>query len=263
MLILDYLTVTTYDGSSLNISWDFRPDISLISDYKVNIYRAEAPISDINQYDLIASGISANQYMYIDSSVAQLLDIDRSWFYKLGIYEATNSGIISYQPEQAAYLKNELPDKIFRRIIKQKNLTLKFSGRNFKVVKKRTWGTHCPDCWDISLQRCTNPNCITCLGTGWINGYYDPISIKGMKNSSPKLNQINMFGEWKTSDSLLYILGFPPLKPKDIIIDDNNHLWTIVQVRTIERLGYIIEQIAQIASISQDELLYKYLIKWQ
>ena len=69
-----------------------------------------------------------------------------------------------------------------------------------------------------------------------------------------------MFGEWKPSDSLLYMLGYPPLKPRDIIVDDNNHLWTIVQVRTIERRGYIVEQNAQIASLAQDELLYKQLL---
>lgn len=263
MLILDYLQVSTYDGQSLTLTWDFKPDTSLISDYSVNIYRSESPVDDITQYDMIASGLSANLYSYIDTSVAQLLDLGRPWFYKLGIYETSVSGVISSQPDQAAYLKNEVPDRVFREIVRRKNINLqnpRFSGRNFKIIKRRTWGTHCPDCWDMSLQRSTDPSCITCMGTGWINGYYDPITVRGMKNTSPKLNQINMFGEWKPSDSLLYMLGYPPLKPRDIVIDDNNHLWTVVQVRLVERLGHIVEQIAQIASISQDEFLYKQLL---
>lgn len=263
MLILDYLKINTYDGTSINLQWDFKPDISLITDYKINIYRAESPVNDINQYDLIASGINANQYFYNDTTVSQLLDIDRQWFYKLGIYENTNPTNITYQPDTAEYLKSSIPDRIFRKLIKNKKLGLKFAGRQFKLIKRRTWGTHCPVCWDLSLQRSTDPNCLTCYGTGWINGYYNPVLINGMKNPSPKLTQINMFGEWKPSDSLFYTLGFPPLKPKDIVVDDNNHLWTIVQVRTVERLGYVIEQIAQLASISQDELLYKYLTQWQ
>lgn len=263
MLIVKSLDVSTYDGQSYNIGWEFQPDTDLITDYEVNIYRSESPVDNITQYDVVASGLSANLYNYIDTSITQMLDMGRPWFYKLGIYETTNLSGISYQPETAAYLKDEVPDKIFREIVRRKKLNInhpRHSGRDFKVVKRRTWGTHCNVCWDDSLQRSTDSNCTTCFGTGWINGYYDPITVRGMKNPSPKLNQINMFGEWKPSDSLLYMLGYPPLKPRDIIIDDNKHLWTVVQVRTIERVGYIIEQIVQIALIAQDELLYKQLL---
>jgi len=263
MLVLNSLDVSTYNGQHLELSWDFKPDSDLITDYGVNVYRSESPINDITQYDLVASGLSANLYSYVDTSVEQLLDLGRPWFYKLGIYEIAVSGIISYQPDPAAYLKDEVPDRVFREIVRRKNINLqnpRFSGRNFQVIKRRTWGTHCNVCWDDSLQRSTDSNCTTCFGTGWINGYYDPISVRGMKNASPKLNQINMFGEWKPSDSLLYMLGYPPLKPRDIIADDDKHLWTVVQVRTIERLGYIVEQNAQIALLSQDELLYKQLL---
>ena len=263
MLTLSSLEVTTYDGQSYYISWDFQPDTDLISDYEVNIYRSESPVDDITQYDLVASGLSANLYNYTDISINQLLDLGRPWFYKLGIYETAVSGILSYQPDTAAYLKDEIPDKVFREIVRRKKLNIdhpNHSGRNFRVIKRRSWGTHCSACWDESLQRSTDSNCLTCYGTGWNNGYYDPITVRGMKNPSPKLNQINMFGEWKPSDSLLYMLGYPPLKPRDIIADDNNHLWTVVQVRTIERLGHIVEQNAQIASLAQDELLYKQLL---
>jgi len=31
-----------------------------------------------------------------------------------------------------------------------------------------------------------------------------------------------MFGEWMPSDTLLTMLNFPPLKPRDVIVDDVN-----------------------------------------
>jgi len=262
MLTLSSLDILTYDGQSYNISWDFIATEELITNYEVDIYRSESPVSGISQYEIVESGLSANLYSYVDTSISQLLDIGRPWFYKLGIHDLVTSGI-TYQPEPAAYLKDEVPDKIFREIVRRKNINLnnsRGSGRDFKIFKRRTWGTHCSVCWDSSLQRTTDSNCTTCSGTGWLNGYYDSLTIRGMKNTSPKLSQINMFGEWKPSDSLLYVLGYPPLKPKDIISDDDNHLWTVVQVRTIERLGYIIEQIVQMALLAQDELLYKQLL---
>jgi len=263
MLILSSLEVSTYDGQSYNVSWEFEPDTDLYSEYSVNIYRSESPVDDISQYEIVASGLNANLYSYVDTGVAQLLDLGRPWFYKLGIYETSVSGVISYQPDQAAYLKDEVPDRVFREIVRRKNINLlntRFSGRDFRIIKKRTWGTHCNDCWDESLQRSTDSSCETCYGTGWINGFYDAIEVRGMKNPSPKLSQINMFGEWKPSDSMFYMLGYPPLKSRDIVADDNNHLWTVVQVRTVERRGYIVEQMAQVASLAQDENLYKQLL---
>ena len=262
MLIIKSLDISTYDGQSYNVAWEFEPDSDLVSNYEVSIYRSESPTIGIDEYDLVVSGLSANLYNYVDTSISQLLNLGRPWFYKLAITDALTSDV-DYQPEPAAYLKDEVPNHVFREIVRRKNINLqnpRFSGRDFRIFKRRTWGTHCSECWDMSLQRSTDSNCTTCYGTGWINGYYDAITIRGMKNSSPKLSQINMFGEWKPSDSVLYMLGYPPLKPRDIVSDDNNHLWTVVQVRSTEHLGHIIEQQAQIASIAQDDFLYKYLL---
>lgn len=262
MLTINSLDVTSYNGQSLKLTWSIEPTSEIITDYEIDVYRSETTSSGISEYDLIASGISANDYEYVDTSVAQLLNIGRPWFYKLKVINSTTLDN-SIQPAEPSYLKDSTPDRIFREIIRQKSIVLnnpRYSGRDFKLIKKRSWGTHCPDCWDETLQRSTNSKCLTCYGTGWLNGYYNSVSIRGMKNPSPKMNQINMFGEWKPSDSLLYMLGDPPLKPRDIVADDDNNLWTVVQVRTIERLGYIIEQNAQLALIAQDDFLYKYLI---
>lgn len=262
MLTIESLNVTSYDGESLQLSWEFATTSEVISDYGVNVFRSESTNSGISDYDVVASGISANDYSYIDTGVSQLLDLGRPWFYKLEIIN-NNTAESTFQPTAPAYLKDGVPDRVFREIVRRKAIVLnnpRYSGRNFKVFKRRTWGIHCSTCWDQSLQRSTDSDCPTCYGTGWINGYYNPVTFRGMKNTSPKLSQINMFGEWKPSDSLLYMLGNPPLKTRDIISDDDNHLWTIVQVRGVERLGHIVEQNAQIALISQDDFLYKNLL---
>ncbi|KKL73684.1 hypothetical protein LCGC14_2072420 [marine sediment metagenome] len=262
MLTINTFDVTSYDGESLQLSWEFETTEEVITNYGVNVFRSESSSTDIADYDLVASGINANEYTYVDGGVSQLLDLGRPWFYKLEIINNYTADT-TYQPTDPAYLKDGVPDRVFREIVRRKAIVLnntRYSGRNFKVFKRRSWGIHCSTCWDLSLQRSTDSKCPTCYGTGWINGYYNPVTIRGMKNTSPKLNQINMFGEWKPSDSLLFMLGNPPLKVRDIISDDNNHLWTVVQVRGVERLGYIVEQNAQLALIAQDDFLYKNLL---
>ena len=77
-----------------------------------------------------------------------------------------------------------------------------------------------------------------------------------MMNASPKYNQITMFGEWMPQDVLLTLLNFPPIRSKDVIVDDNNQRWIVKQLRPTEKLGFVIEQNAQCSLISFDDEVY-------
>lgn len=77
-----------------------------------------------------------------------------------------------------------------------------------------------------------------------------------MMNPSPTYNQITMYGEWRPSDSLLTVLDFPPLKTRDVIVDDHGKRWAVRAVKKLERKGFIIEQQAQCSLIAFDDKVY-------
>ena len=81
-----------------------------------------------------------------------------------------------------------------------------------------------------------------------------------MINASPKYNQITMFGEWMPADVLLTMLNYPPIRPRDILIDDNNKRWMVKQVRPTEKGGVLIEQNAQCTLVAFDDPIYDLLI---
>ena len=66
-----------------------------------------------------------------------------------------------------------------------------------------------------------------------------------------------MFGEFMPSDALVNMMSFPPLGPRDVIVDNINRRWLIRQVRTVEKSGVVIEQSAQISLISPDDFVYQ------
>lgn len=224
----------------------------------LNLYRSESHgiTNTLTDFIIVSSGITLNETQIIDNSVEGLFDPQRIWNYKLTLVNDLNNTEILLTPDPV-YIKSKPVSYITKAILRKKALSInKKVGRNFVLLKKKTWGTRCPDSWDPTLFRNTNTSCETCFGTGWVGGYFTPIQFKAMVNSAPKYNQIQMFGEWKPSDQMLFTLNYPVLNPRDIIIDDDNLRWIVIQVRTIKHQGYLIEQQAQIGLIATDDFIY-------
>ena len=99
-------------------------------------------------------------------------------------------------------------------------------------------------------------DCAECHGTGWADGYFAALSVTGMMNPSPKYNQITMYGEWRPSDSLLTMLNYPPLKVRDVIVDESNKRWAVRAVRSVEKKGFVVEQSAQCSLIALEDKVY-------
>jgi hypothetical protein len=256
MLIKQFIVTQHLDFNLLN--WEFEPTTEDLDNLTLNVYRSESQGIDgtLTDFQVINSGITLNETSYRDDSVVGLMDPLRFWNYKLTLKNnfTNTETLLTSQP---AFVKAKPESYIAKAILRKKELVLtKKIGRQFYLIKKRSWGVRCPDSWDDVLFRDTNPNCPTCFGTGWTGGYFTPIPMLGMVNAAPKYNQIQMFGEWKPSDKLLYTINYPILLPRDIIVDDNNLRWIVIQVRTVEHLGFLIEQQAQIGLIQPDDYIY-------
>ena len=264
MLTLKTLTVSSFDVDSLTLTWEFKSTTESISDYSIDVYRSESPtdvttVSGVKaNYDIIASGITAETYSYKDTSVENIYDPFRQWYYKLVVSSKVAPSNTSQAPEKPAYVNDSSLDKAYKEILRRKTLVLnKKTGRDCKVLKRRTYGTYCTTCYDEVLFRATDPNCTECHGTGFKTGYFPAISMKAMINAAPKYNQITMFGEFMPSDALLNTLNFPPLRPRDVIVDNINRRWLVRQIRPVEKGGVLIEQAVQISLIAPDDYVYQ------
>ena len=257
MILINSLTVSSYAAEQLTLTWEFKDTLEALSDYSLSMYRSENPgTEDLDGYDLVASGISATTLSYDDTTVAGLYDPLRTWYYKLLVTNTVTEKSTT-QPEIPAYRKGTVSDKIALSIIRRKRLSLdKKTGRDFYVLKRRTYGTHCPVCWDETTSRVTVGNCSTCYDTGWVGGYFESIYTKGMITVAPEANQITMFGEWVPKDIIFYTLNFPPLRAKDIVVDDENNRWLVKQVVPTKKNGFLIEQSVQCSLIAFDDIVY-------
>ena len=187
MLTLESLDITSYDVNKLTLTWAYEDTPEALSGYNLSVYRSENPgVSGLLGFDLVESGIAATTYVYEDYGVSGIFDPLRTWFYKIKFTELS-SLTESVQPVTPAYRKGTTADLAALEIVRRKNIALdRYSGRDFFVIKKRTYGTHCPTCWDSTLQRITIDNCPDCYGTGWTDGYFKAIYLKGMLSIAKK-----------------------------------------------------------------------------
>lgn len=256
MITPNLLTLATYDVNTITLSWAFEPSTESVLNFKIDIYRSETPgVSGIGEYLRIASGISANAYSFTDTTVSGLMHPNRTWFYKILVKHNTTQETRLY-PSTPSYYKST-PDYIARSIIGSKKLALdKKVTRPMYLLKKYNFGTRCTACWDDILYRTTKADCNVCKGTGFITGYYDPIPFNATLTAAPKYNQMMVWGDWSMSDRILYTIGYPPMKPKDIVIDDTNMRWLVGQVRPIEFRGLVVEQQVQLVYVQPDDVIY-------
>ena len=260
MLSLNTFNIHAYRVDDLALSWSYETTSEALSGYHLDVYRCEAPVSgtDLSEYTLIASGLSATTVAYVDTSVSGYFHHNRDWYYKLKIINVTSleSSVLPIVP---AYLnKPGTVDKSYLEILRRKNLALNRKvGRTFKLLKRHTLGTRCTSCWDPISFRVTESDCQICLGTGWVDGYFDPIEFTAMTNDAPTFQEITMFGNFMPSDSLLYTTNFPMFKAGDIVVDDNNDRWIVRDNRAVRKLNKVIEQKLHLALIMADDPLYQ------
>jgi hypothetical protein len=58
-----------------------------------------------------------------------------------------SDGLPDIGPTPAGYLRDESTDTYYLEILRRKSLILeRFSGRSFKILKRRTFGTRCSLC---------------------------------------------------------------------------------------------------------------------
>lgn len=257
MITLKNIIVNQINTNSISITWEIEPTEENLSIYKIGIYRAESPGQPniLDEFDLVADDLDVNDGEYLDTSLSKLETPFRKWYYKLKV---KNTDTLEETVSKFSfYFKSTSPDLYHKEILRQKYISLNlFVGRKLFLIKRRTWGTHCSLCWDDVLFRAKDAYCPECYGTGWTLGYFNPVPFLGMISPSPSRNQIMMFGEWSPSDVLLEMLNYPPLVPKDVIVDDDGNRWVVLDTQKVEKLGFTIEQRIQLALIEPDDIVY-------
>lgn len=257
MIVITELEITSFTFDERTLNWEIESTTEAINDYELDIYRAEFnPQEDVlTNMVLIASGINAEDYDYTDSGISGLeFHQHREFYYAVvPINEMTG--------EEGDYAGPETvitTDDRWTRVIKlEQNLGFRHTARPLFILKKKTFGTFCSECYDETAGRQSKSHCSDCYDTGFTGGYYSSIMVSGIVNASVKRQQQMEWGQWQPEDAMVTLEAYPVMKPDDVIIDRLNRRWTVIDVRpTMKALSLIIQN-CHIRILPKDDIVYE------
>lgn len=116
---------------------------------------------------------------------------------------------------------------IVREILRKELLRYRKSGGSSQgyLLKRRYWGTYCPDCTDPDTHLSVNTQCETCYGTGYTGGYFSAyeyyIEFKGAAPQELKVEKT-----MGSDDSFMRqgkCIAYPVLQTDDIFVSGKSN----------------------------------------
>lgn len=257
MLRVTSFRVRSFDLDHLDLFWEIAPvlgprrdeDAHEIFDYDFYVLRSGD--SPMGPYQQIA-GPLRDQYMLRDMQVS-LLHKWRQYFYKIRIVHRPTGKEEFFGPASSDEPEKDL---IAAEIIRQEDVLFReFTGRKCWLFIARTFGPRCT-CWDPVLGRRTRSSHALCFDTGFLGGFMSPIEVFVQIDPQGKNTQAMALGEMQPGDTAARMISFPPVSPRDILVETENTRWKVISVSNTERLRSAVHQELRIHAIPKGDIEY-------
>lgn len=240
--------VRSFDLDHLDVFWKLSDFEGNINQYDLYLERSE---SSFGPWDLVV-GPFKDKYYFRDTT-APTHHKWRTLYYRLRIIDVVSNeervfGPTSQLPE---------PDLIALEVTRAEDMLLReFIGRMCWVFPVRTFGAYCI-CYDRSLGKRTKANCLNCYEVGFLGGYLSPIQTFIQFDPAGKQGIATPNSEKQELATTARLISFPPVKPKDIVVEAENIRWKVVSVSTTQRLRSRLHQELTLKEASKDDACYK------
>lgn len=209
-------------------------------------FKVERSSSDAGPWELLIAG-AQNIYNYIDDFDHQpaFSDEGKPHLYGLSVnpyYRVTvipPSGCVNSAQTESHGFELELDPVargLRRRLRYDEGIIFKrLNGVRLALLKRRTWGERCPDCYDSVTRATTKEQCLTCYGTSFVGGYMNPVIVWGRVNT-PKAPEAQFTDSPRTlreaATHVITLLDIPLLEDDDLIIETATNDRHIVRKQT-------------------------------
>ena len=209
-------TVASY-ARKIYVQWILR-HVGQATGFTFQVYRSgssEGPWEHIG-VDLV------DQYFFVDEKFpapdqrtdADLFSLNRVVYYKVTVDDGAGT-----TTEDVKKLEGGLDRRrrgIHRKLVRDAEIFLrKVGGTQVAIFKRRRWGTPC-DCRAKTGQT-TVSHCSTCLGTGIVGGYWNPVYGYAQRKVSPVDVQTGVQGDIESHRIQVYMLNIPQVEKRDIL----------------------------------------------
>ena len=132
----------------------------------------------------------------------------------------------------------------------------KLYGVEFWLLKRRHFGTRCPNCYS-KTARLVISGCPVCYGTSWDGGYYTPIDLLGKRETAPIQTVTTPQQKAEILRTQIVTLDFPRIDSDDLLVEKHaNRRWIVTQRAEKTLKGVIVAQILDVSELSHKDDAY-------
>jgi hypothetical protein len=243
-LRIRFTKVTPLYPTRVFLQWDLL-DPTESGSYTFTIERSG---SIAGPWELLKAG-AQNNYNYIDDlklqpllpsdGKANLFSLQRQIYYRVTVIPP--SGCTNGARTEPHGIEGEIHSVaagLRRRLQYDESIVFKrVNGVRLALLKRRHWGERCPDCYDPVTRSITKEHCVTCWGTGFIDGYWNPVVVFGRINTPFNTNaQTSERDKVEAVPQLITLPDVPALQDNDLIVEIDNNERHIVRKQSSTEL---------------------------
>lgn len=244
-LIVTQFRANSLDATSMELRWAIADTGQDVLDYTFTVLRGE---SVEGPFEPITAGFK-DRYAFVDKGIPA----HHRWrqlHYLLRVVRDVSGDGVDFGP-----VRQEVePDLVAVEI--RSHMTLLFTehaGRRCWVLPVRTFGTLC-SCVNPVTKARKRSNCVSCYDTGFLRGYHHPIESYIQFDPSPKIDQVTNAGRIAPVNTTARVTYYPPLKPRDIIVEGENRRWRVNKVAGTEHSRAVIHQELELHEIPSSDI---------
>lgn len=209
------------------VSWELHKLFRAVAPLTFTVYASRSGVGDWIEVASVQDtclAVDPNRWLY---AVAPLL------FYKVVLTDA-NGGTYDSAVHQMVADFNQHDMALLRDMIRKETLrNTKYAGQHGYLMKRRRWGTPCPDCTDWDTGEVKDGHCTTCYGTGFVGGYFQPVHywVSPSEAGVGRRTTTQAEGQGVIEDRVRRVRGIncPWLDTGDLWIEGNSDQRYIVQ----------------------------------
>lgn len=255
MLTVRRIYLNNNYSSATLVRWDVADTLETMDDYAFNIYTSPSPTTEFSKVnDVPVLGLS---YMYRHPHI---YDASVKYYFRIEVLNIVTNEALLCDEVGAMYLTPA--DPVADTIIYQNEVLLKHVlGRPpVKLLIKRRSGTRCTSCWDPELMEVTKSSCVDCYSVGYAGGYLPPEDIYISFTEPGFLTKFDIADVRDTQQAVTqaWCSNYPLVLPGDIIVDEFNRRFIIIQVQPTTKSGQIyLRQLLQLQLLPPTDVVYK------
>ena len=221
---------------------------------KFHIYRSE--IENGNYIQLTPTALDPSIKFFKDMDAQDVSKFNRSWY----IVEALLPNGKRIQSNPSTWGGKRLPFVEIRaqEIQRREWLLLnKFTGIESYILRRKTYGMRCSNCWNYDLQKVVKDQCAVCMGTSFEGGYFPAIKTLVQYDPNPNDVELTYFGKWESNELMAWTIAFPEMRARDLIYRvPDAALFHITDWANTELQTVTIRQLLKLTQLDKDSPEY-------